>query len=365
EDLDVILKTVNDDRQTMLFSATMSKDIMDITKKYQKPNVVKCIVEHKNITSPQIKQYIVKLQENRKLDAITKILDSEDYKLSVIFCNTKRKVDELEESLSLRGYLIKSLHGDMDQKKRDSVMNKFRNGKLNILVATDVAARGIDVENIECVFNYDIPYDEEYYVHRIGRTGRAGKDGIAISFVTPKEMFKIKDIQKYTKCVLEDYKFIDNNELKEKKYNKLFDKLSKIVLEENLEKEESIIEEYVSNSEYSLLNLCAAFVKDSIADNVKIEDIVIKDINKSRKVDKGNVRLFLTIGKLDEVTRNSLRDYVVETAKVNRSDIHNAEVLDKFSFLTVSESAAKEIIKKLNNTKYNNRRLVIEESTKK
>jgi ATP-dependent RNA helicase DeaD len=138
---------------------------------------LKCILERKNVTAPKIKQYMIRLQEGKKLEVLTRVLDSEDIKLSVIFCNTKRKVDELEESLRTRGYFIEALHGDMKQSQRDVVMKKFRNNKLNILVATDVAARGIDVDDIEVVFNYDIPADEEYYVHRIGRTGRAGKEG--------------------------------------------------------------------------------------------------------------------------------------------------------------------------------------------
>ena len=175
EDLNVILKKANPERQTVLFSATMSKDILQITKKYQKKQVVKVEIEHKTLTPPKIEQYRIKVSEDKKVEMLTRIIDAEDTKLAVIFCNTKRKVDALQENLSLRGYQASGLHGDMKQSQRDSVIKRFKNGKVDILIATDVAARGIDVDGIDMIFNYDIPADEEYYVHRIGRTGRAGK----------------------------------------------------------------------------------------------------------------------------------------------------------------------------------------------
>ncbi|MEG1705727.1 MAG: DEAD/DEAH box helicase [Clostridia bacterium] len=369
EDLDFILQNTDKDRQTILFSATMSRDILNITKKYQKEDVVKLEIEHKTLTAPSIKQYMLRLQDGKKQEVLTRILDSEEIKLSLIFCNTKRKVDELVENLRFRGYQIEALHGDMRQSQRDTVMKKFRSGKLNILIATDVAARGIDVDDIEVVFNYDLPADEEYYVHRIGRTGRAGKDGKSISFVTPKEMYKLRDIQKYTNVVMEEYNMPSFKDANEKKYTKLFNDVAKIIGENDLSEESRLVENYLENVELSAKDLLAGFIKLNMKDSIgNIDDLVLKDrdFEKSnrREIPADRTRLFLTIGKLDELDRNSLKDFIIEKTKIDRSDIHDAEVLDKFSFLTLSKDAAKTVMSELNNTQYNDRRLAIEESTK-
>ena len=370
EDLDVILANSYKERQTILFSATMSTSILNITKKYQKKDVVKLEIEHKSLTAPNIKQFMIRIQENKKLEVITRILDSEEIKLSLIFCNTKRKVDELVENLRFRGYQIEALHGDMRQSQRDTVMKKFRTSKLNILVATDVAARGIDVEDIEVVFNYDIPADEEYYVHRIGRTGRAGKEGKSISFVTPKEMYKARDIQRYTNATMEEYEIPSSKDVNDKKYIKLFSDAIKLFEQNDLSEESKMIESHLENIEISVMDLAAGLVKLALKDSItNIKDLVLKDDDFTRK-DRGDssrpdrTRLFMTIGKLDELTRNTLKDYIIEQTGIDRSDIHDAEVLDKFSFVTLSNEASKVVLAKLNNTTYNERKLCIEESTK-
>jgi len=369
EDLDVILANSDKERQTVLFSATMSSSILNITKKYQKKDVVKLEIEHKSLTAPNIKQFMIRIQENKKLEVLTRIIDSEEIKLSLIFCNTKRKVDELVENLRFRGYQIDAIHGDMRQSQRDTVMKKFRTSKLNILVATDVAARGIDVEDIEVVFNYDIPADEEYYVHRIGRTGRAGKEGKSISFVTPKEMYKARDIQRYTNAVMEEYEIPSSKDVNDKKYVKLFSDAIKLFEENDLSEETKMINAHLENIEISVIDLASGLVKLALKDSItNLKDLVLKDEDFTRK-DRGETRpdrtrLFMTIGKLDELTRNSLKDYIIEQTGIDRSDIHDAEVLDKFSFVTLSKEAAKVVLEKLNNTTYNERKLCIEESTK-
>jgi ATP-dependent RNA helicase DeaD len=369
EDLDVILANSDKERQTVLFSATMSPAILNITKKYQKKDVVKLEIEHKSLTAPKIKQFMIRIQENKKLEVLTRIIDSEEIKLSLIFCNTKRKVDELVENLRFRGYQIEALHGDMRQSQRDTVMKKFRTSKLNILVATDVAARGIDVDDIEVVFNYDIPADEEYYVHRIGRTGRAGREGKSISFVTPREMFKARDIQRYTNAIMEEYEIPSSKDVNDKKYIKLFSDAIKLFEENDLSEESKMIESHLENIEISVMDLAAGLVKLALKDSItNIKDLVMKDEDFTRK-DRGETRpdrtrLFMTIGKLDELTRNTLKDYIIEQTGIDRSDIHDAEVLDKFSFVTLSKEAAKVVLEKLNNTRYNERKLCIEESTK-
>ena len=182
EDIETILDYIPGEHQTVLFSATMPKPILEITRKYQHDAVTIKIVK-KELTVPSIEQYYYDAKRRDKVDMLTRLLDYYNPKLSLIFCNTKRCVDELTKELSDRGYFAEGLHGDMKQAQRDRVMRNFRAGKTEILIATDVAARGIDVDDVEAVFNYDLPQDDEYYVHRIGRTGRAGRTGMAFSFV--------------------------------------------------------------------------------------------------------------------------------------------------------------------------------------
>ncbi len=175
EDIETILKNIpTEDIQTILFSATMPKSIMDITHLYQNnPKIVK--ITRKELTTDTIDQRYYHVLEHHKLEVLRRLLDVYNPKLTLIFCNTKRKVDEVTELLQDSGYASDKIHGDMNQVVRLSVLGKFNKGVINILVATDVAARGLDIQNVEAVVNYDVPENEEYYVHRIGRTGRAGK----------------------------------------------------------------------------------------------------------------------------------------------------------------------------------------------
>lgn len=200
DDIEAILQEMPEERQTVFFSATMAKPILDLTRKYQKnPEILK--VAKNELTVSNIEQVYYEVKPSLKMELMTRLMNVNQYQLSVVFCNTKRMTDEVTEQLGARGVLAEALHGDLSQAQRDKVMGKFRKGLCSVLVATDVAARGIDVDNVEAVFNFDLPLDEEYYVHRIGRTGRAGKSGTAISFVTGRrETMKLRDLERYTKA---------------------------------------------------------------------------------------------------------------------------------------------------------------------
>ena len=187
EDIETVLEYLPKERQTVLFSATMPKPILDITRKYQH-DATMIKVTKKELTVSNIEQYYYDVKRKDKVDVLSRLLDYYNPKVSIVFCNTKRMVDELARELTMRGYFAEGLHGDMKQGQRDRVMNNFRKGNTDILIATDVAARGLDIDDVEAVFNYDIPQDDEYYVHRIGRTGRAGRTGKAFSFVKGKEV---------------------------------------------------------------------------------------------------------------------------------------------------------------------------------
>jgi ATP-dependent RNA helicase DeaD len=202
EDIENILSEMPEERQTILFSATMSKPIMQITQKFQKDPVLVKVVK-KELTNTNIEQVYFEVKPKAKVEVMCRLIDMYDLKLMLVFCNTKRKVDEIVEDLQSRGYMAEGLHGDLRQSQRSTVMGKFRSGTTSILVATDVAARGIDVDDVDAVINFDIPLDEEYYVHRIGRTGRAGKSGRAFSLVGRDEKYRFREIQTYTKVRVE------------------------------------------------------------------------------------------------------------------------------------------------------------------
>ena len=202
EDIESILADMPEERQTILFSATMSKPIMQITQKFQKDPVLVKVVK-RELTNTNIEQVYFEVKPKAKVEVMCRLIDMYDLKLLLVFCNTKRKVDEIVEDLQIRGYQAEGLHGDLRQAQRNNVMSKFRAGTTSILVATDVAARGIDVDDVDAVINFDIPLDEEYYVHRIGRTGRAGKSGRAFSLVGRDEKYRFREIQSYTKVKVE------------------------------------------------------------------------------------------------------------------------------------------------------------------
>ncbi len=202
EDIESILEETNVDRQTIFFSATMSKPIMALTTRYQNdPKLVKVVKNE--ITNVNIEQLYYDVKGRAKMEVTTRLMDFYGLKLVLVFCNQKKRVDEVVEELQLRGYAAEGLHGDLRQQQRNNVLAKFRAGQVSVLVATDVAARGLDVENVDAVFNYDIPLDEEYYVHRIGRTGRAGKTGKAFTLVVGPERNRLREIMNYTKVKID------------------------------------------------------------------------------------------------------------------------------------------------------------------
>ncbi|NEU30477.1 DEAD/DEAH box helicase [bacterium LRH843] len=198
EDIETILKEVPSERQTLLFSATMPKRIEKLAQTFMKePKLI--AVKAKEVTMENIEQQYVELQERDKFDALCRLIDIHTPELAIVFGRTKRRVDELSEALVKRGYRAEGIHGDLNQAKRDSVLRKFKNGLIELLVATDVAARGLDISGVTHVYNFDLPQDPESYVHRIGRTGRAGRSGVAVTFATPREKDHVKAIEQLSK----------------------------------------------------------------------------------------------------------------------------------------------------------------------
>ncbi len=228
EDIETILAEVPKERQTLLFSATMPKRLQSVTKNFMKdPEVV--AIKSKGLTVSSIEQRYIEVPEKQKLDTLRYLLDIDPPELSIIFGRTKRRVDELSEALSQVGYAVEGIHGDLRQERRDKVLRKFKKGTINILVATDVAARGLDVTGVTHVYNFDLPQDSESYVHRIGRTGRAGEKGVAFTFVTPREMEHLKDIEATTKSKMKRQSLPTYAEAMAGRYQQAIDQLRETV----------------------------------------------------------------------------------------------------------------------------------------
>jgi ATP-dependent RNA helicase DeaD len=241
EDIEFILKGVPPARQTVFFSATISKVIQQLIQTYARdPQTIR--MEQKTMTVTTVEQMYYEVDRRFKVELLTRLIDIHDLKLGIIFCNTKRMVDELVDHLNAQGYSADRLHGDMTQAMRDRVMNKFRKSGLEFLVATDVAARGIDVDDVQVVFNYDLPYDVEDYVHRIGRTGRAGRSGRAISFVAGRELFQIQQIERYTKTRIHRAKIPTVTEVEQARSNVFIAKLRATLQSGEYKKQDHLIE---------------------------------------------------------------------------------------------------------------------------
>ncbi|MCR5165669.1 MAG: DEAD/DEAH box helicase, partial [Oscillospiraceae bacterium] len=229
EDIESILSHVPEERQTALFSATMPPEILAMTDRFQRdPHMIR--VENKTRTVESIEQYYYDVPMGRKTDALKLLLLAYEPKLSMIFCNTKKMVDELTENLVSGGFRAAGLHGDMKQQSRTQVLGAFKAGRINILIATDVAARGIDVDDIDAVFNYDIPQDNEYYIHRIGRTGRAGKSGTAYTLASGRrQIYELRDIARLTKAEISRRELPDKDELVDRKLGHISEKIRSAV----------------------------------------------------------------------------------------------------------------------------------------
>lgn len=279
EDMETILGEIRYPHQTALFSATMPQAILDITHKYQKDAVAVRITK-KELTIPLVKQYYYVVKNIYKEEAVSRLLDTYGLKRSIIFCNTKKMVDELSEKLKKRGYQAEGLHGDMTQKQRDFVMNRFKSGNLQILIATDVAARGIDVDDLEAVFNYDVPQDTEYYVHRIGRTGRAGREGLAFTFAYGRDLYRIREIERVCRTKMTEQKLPKSRQVMEIKLNQLLRTAQEEIEKSDLTKLQDQIEEKLSDYEIDPMELLTWLVKNRIGETP--QEIVMEEPRKKK-----------------------------------------------------------------------------------
>ena len=353
EDIEFILEDVPYERQFLLFSATLPPEILELAKRYQNdPEIVK-ITKHE-LTTPDVEQKYFEVKEDMKLELLSRLLDLNNFNLSLVFCNTKRKVDKLVSHLQIRGYLADGLHGDLTQNQRDRVMNKFKTGSLEILVATDVAARGIDVGGVEAVFNFDIPNDNEYYVHRIGRTGRAGKTGKAYSFVSGREIYQLRDIQRYAKTNIDQAPIPQISDVAEVKKDNFIEELKKRIRTENISKEIYIIEKLIEE-DFNSIDIAATLLKGIIEEN-KYKEEEFGDT----EAHEGFVRFFMSVGRKQDMTINIILNSIHEKTGLNGRQIGNIDIFDNFSFVEIPEENASDFYRFMGETFINNKHVHIE-----
>ena len=366
EDIEFVLSGVPEERQTVLFSATMPKPIMEITKKFQ--NNAKVIkVTKKELTVPNIEQYYYDVKPKKKEEVLSRLLDIYSPRLSVVFCNTKKQVDLLVNALLGRGYFAAGLHGDMKQEQRDRVMQGFRTGKTEILVATDVAARGIDVDEVEAVFNYDLPQDDEYYVHRIGRTGRAGREGRAFSFVSGKEVYKLKEIQRYCKTKIYAQKVPSLNDVANTKMENILDDVERVIEQEDLDMMINAIEERVNNSEFTAMDMAAAFLKIccGMTEDNKTTEENDWEFGDTGAGEDGMVRLFINIGKKQRVRPGDILGAIAGEGGMDGKLIGTIDMYDKYTFVEVPREYAREVLNAMKNVKIKGKTVAVEPANQK
>lgn len=365
DDIETILSQVPKERQTVLFSATMPQPILDIAKIYQKKAEMVRVVK-KELTVPKIEQFYFEVTPKNKEEALSRLLDMYNPKQSLVFCNTKKQVDELTAALQGRGYFAEGLHGDMKQQQRDRVMNSFRNGKTEILVATDVAARGIDVDNVEAVFNYDVPQDDEYYVHRIGRTGRAGREGRAFTLVAGREIYKLKDIMRYCKTKIKASKIPSINDVTEVKAENILDRIASIIKDEDLSKMISIIEERLNDEDYTSLDIAAAFLKMALGDDsTKTDEISDMENYGDTGAEAGMVRLFINLGKNQRIKAGDILGAIAGETGMPGKLIGSIDMYDKYTFVEVPREYASEVIQVMKTAKIKGKSINIEPANKR
>lgn len=245
DDIEAILEQTPENCQRVMFSATMRAPILELGKRFlHNPEML--TITHKMLTVPAIEQIYYEVRPHQKMDALCRVLDSQGFRKALVFCSTKRSVDEVTAHLQGRGYQSDGLHGNLAQPQRDRVMNRFRAGGIEILVATDVAARGIDVDDVDAVINYDIPHDVESYVHRIGRTGRAGREGRAFTFVTMRENYKLRDIIRYTKAHIAQGTLPTLRDVANIRTSRLLEEVRQTLEEGTLERWLTLVEEFLT-----------------------------------------------------------------------------------------------------------------------
>ena len=384
DDMKTIIERTNPNRQTLFFSATFDNDIREFSRLYQR-DPAKVIIEKKELTAEKIEQFYLELNRNMKTEILNRLILIHKPKKSIIFCNTKRMVEALEVEIAQRGYKVDSLHGDMRQSSRDNVMKKFRNGTIDVLIATDVAARGLDVSDIDLVFNYDLPQQAEYYVHRIGRTARAGKKGASFTFVTSRDYLKFKEIEKYANIKMQKMKLPTKDDVERESLDNLFDKVNKNILKAEDQANYTEVLNKLLAEGHSLYDISASLLKlvNESTNKTKIKDLDRVDYGKKFEMSKKSKssdrsrdkkgkemkrikgpKIFINKGKRDGLDSREVIRLLGRHTDINPSDIGRINIMPNFSFVEVPKNMIKDAIRDLDGKKVKGKSIKAEYSEK-
>ena len=398
DDIRTVLKQAPAERQTVFFSATMPRPIQELIKTFTK-NPVNVTIESQALTMPAIDQVYYEVDRRSKLDVLCRLIDLQDISYGIIFCATKMMVDDLTEYLTARGYAADKMHGDMTQAMRERVIAKFRKRGLDFLVATDVAARGLDVDDVEVVFNYDLPHDGDDYIHRIGRTGRAGRSGRAITFVSGRELYKMQNIIRFTKGKIRRERIPSEEEVEKKRANSFYDSLHKTLEEGKYERQDALIGRLLDQG-YVATDIASALMHLFGDDVVKppapvqerfvpspqeresrydrreypeprerferherrpapMQGTGLKSDRESGAVshEPGMVRLTLGVGRDHNVQPGDVVGVIVGITKLPKEIVGVIRLQTKQTFVDVAEEHADLIVSKLNGIEFKGRKL--------
>lgn len=403
EDIELILGSVDGTPQKIMFSATMPKPIIELTEKYlDSPANIK--IKSTGLTTSTVIQQYCAVKERYKSEALFRLLDAKAPERCIVFCNTKKSVDDITDELQAKGYWSDKIHGDLKQELRLSVLHKFNAGVLNVMVATDVAARGLDIQNVDLVINYDVPDKEDYYVHRIGRSGRAGKPGESITLASSRDRVRLHSIEYYIKKKIDKIPVPSLQETNEKKMEKFIDDLMENMNQDVLDHYEPIIHKIEAKG-YSVELLAATLLKDALTLHDMVEEQDINDHNflkgrtersserSGRSSDRGNdrgrslrgersersdksvrsdkpgfkgkriegqTRIFISIGKVHDATVKDVLGAITGECNVDGRNIGAIDMYDKFSFVDVSEKDVPKILKTLKDKRIKGRKINVE-----
>lgn len=362
EEIEYIFKSINNDKQVLLFSATMPKKILDIARDYMSIEYETVVIESDNKISSNIKQYYYVTKRSTKTEALSRILDFYNSNKGIIFVKTKKNADELLEELTKRGYNSSVIHGDIIQSQRIKSLDLFKTGYFNYLIATDVAARGIHVDNVDLVINYNLPDTHESYIHRIGRTGRGSNLGTSITIITDNEEKDIEELQRNTKSKIVKQEFPKLNHVINTAKEVLIEKLDEIKLIRN---DFESLNEYINsltNDEKD--NLILHFIQKELMKNIRSDFNIDLEPSKKKRLEKrllgDSTRVFLTIGKIDNINKKELLDFIEKRANVKSGTCTGVEILTKFTFMNIKNSEYNKVFKAINNTRYKKRVIRVE-----
>ncbi|MDY5278144.1 DEAD/DEAH box helicase [Sharpea porci] len=353
EDIETILADAPKEKQTILFSATMPDGIKHIAENYMKSDYTHIKIKAVQQTATTVKQYYFVVPQNKKLEGLCRVLDANEMDSCIIFCKTKRSVDTLQDELARRHYHVACMHGDIDQNTRMRTLQKFKERKVPILIATDVAARGIDVDSITHVINYELPQEDELYVHRIGRTGRAGHEGVAFTFVSPREVRILHKIEKSTKSHFEELNLPTADDI----FNaKMKDVLTDVqhVMDKGKQKDFYDVVAEIPNAMVDdvLASLLYMNYRERLAFDYKDDDLSTK-VNSYERV-------FVNCGSAEKINKTKLHNFLLDVGNLRKDEIGDITIKRKFSFVDIKKSKAKGVVKKCFNKKIGNQKVKLE-----